>query len=122
MNEVEQALQNSGGPYLCGKTFTAAWVTEQARAVPFHAIEGKRRITYFHSIPIPSHSDIAVAYSCEYVLIKQIGMKGKDENTWPLIMKWLFKVEDRPAYKEALKRGAKYDFSLLDQEQKKQQK
>jgi glutathione S-transferase len=24
MNEVEQALQDTGGPYLCGKTFTAA--------------------------------------------------------------------------------------------------
>ena len=62
-----------------------------------------------------SLSDIAVAFSCEYVLVKNIGLKGKPEDAYPGIKAWLRKIESRPAYQETLKNGAKHDFCLLQQ-------
>lgn len=58
-------------------------------------------------------SDIAVAFSCEYVLAKSIGTKGKVD-AWPLLKQWLRTVEARPAYKQTLQTGAKHDFCLLE--------
>lgn len=58
--------------------------------------------------------DIAVAFSAEYVLVKKIGLQGK-ENAFPSIKGWLRKIEARPAYQETMKDGAKHDFCLLKQ-------
>jgi glutathione S-transferase len=64
-----------------------------------------------------SCSDIAVAFSCEYVLVKKIGLKGK-EDSFPKIKAWLRHIEARPAYQETLEKGAKHDFCLLQQDAK----
>jgi glutathione S-transferase len=60
-------------------------------------------------------ADLALAFSCEYVLTKQVGTKGHSTN-WPKIHQWLRTLEQRPAYQKALKEGPKYDFCLLKNE------
>lgn len=62
-------------------------------------------------------ADIALAFSCEYVLTKQVGTQGHPTN-WPKIHNWLHTLEQRPAYLKALKEGPKYDFCLLKNEGK----
>lgn len=102
LDEVEEAL-TSQGPYLCGKTFTAAYVV--TISLKLSALNADRFYHFFIS-------DIAVAFSCEYVLMKKIGLKGKDD-AYPSIKTWLRKIENRPAYEKTLKEGAKHDFCLL---------
>ncbi|PWN41932.1 glutathione S-transferase [Ceraceosorus guamensis] len=55
-------------------------------------------------------ADIAVAFSVEYVLFKQIGTSNQK---WHGIDAWLKRLESRPAYQKTLKAGFKHDFSLL---------
>lgn len=65
----------------------------------------KQRLTVLRPV-----SDIAVAFSCEYVLTKKVGTGLRQ---WPLLLSWLHMIEARPAYQLALKEGPKYDFCLL---------
>lgn len=62
-------------------------------------------------------ADLSLAFSCEYVLTKQIGTQGHPTN-WPKIHQWLRMIEARPAYQKALKEGPRYDFCLLKNEGK----